>query len=259
LPRIDVRAADVERLARMWERTWHRPPTETELQALVENHIRDEVYYREALAMGLERDDTVVRQRLRLKFEFITEDLLGRKEPSEESLARFYEENAERYREPDQVSFAQVYFSPSRRGASAEEDAKRALDSISSASEQAIEEIGDPISLDSEYGHLSAPELKKRFGEAFAVAIQEQPIDTWSGPVSSGYGLHLVRVSERLAGGQPGLAEVRERVLRDYKYRERQEASEGLYQKLKGRYQIHVEEYAPASGRREQSTAAVTR
>ena len=119
-------AAQVEQLAAQFSRTWMRPPTEEELAGLIERHIRGEVFYREALAMGLDQDDPYVRNRLGQKLEFLLDDLSAETAPSDETLARYLQEHGERYQVPARVSFQQVYLNPDRHP-QLEADATRLL------------------------------------------------------------------------------------------------------------------------------------
>jgi len=125
--RIVVSTADVERLSTLWQRQWQRPPTSEELQGAIDQHVREEIYFREALALGLDREDTIVRRRMAQKMRFISEDLATAAEPTEGELTSFLEQNEERYRTPGEVSFIHVYVNPDRRGASAESVAKETL------------------------------------------------------------------------------------------------------------------------------------
>ncbi len=120
----------MEWLRQNWTRQWNRPPTLSELEGLVEAHIREEVYYREALALGLETDDTIIRRRLVQKMEFLSEDLALLGEPPEEALRAFFEAHAEDYRVPPRLTFSHIYFNLDRRGESARRDAERALSAL---------------------------------------------------------------------------------------------------------------------------------
>ena len=128
---IVITEAKIENLAELFERTWRRPPTPAELDGLIEDHIKEEIFYREALALGLDRDDTVIRRQLRLKMQFISEDFAPQTEPTEDELRAFLAEHADRFRSPSRISFTQVYLSPDRRGEDAWSDAERLLVALS--------------------------------------------------------------------------------------------------------------------------------
>ena len=246
--RIVVSAAKVENLAELFERTWRRPPTQDELDGLIEDHLKEEILYREALALGLERDDSVVRRRLRQKMEFISEDLAQSAEPTADELQAFLAERADRFREPSRISFAQVYLSPDRRGGDVWSDAERALVALNTGKPDPAA-AGDPFLLEQDYRDLAAPDLERLFGGAFAAQVAELPVGRWSGPVGSGYGLHLVLVRERTAARLPDLAEVRDAVANEWDAVRREEANRAFYQALRANYEVTVERPAWAGER----------
>jgi PPIC-type PPIASE domain len=251
--RIVVSAAKVENLAGLFERTWRRPPTEAEIDGLIADHIKEEILYREALALGLDTDDIVIRRRLRQKMEFISEDVAPPAEPTEAELQVFLAEHPDRFREPSRISFAQVYLSPDRRGEDAWGDAERLLVALD-AGESDPAASGDPFLLEQDYRDLATHDVERLFGGGFAARIAELPLGRWSGPVESGYGLHLVLVRERTPAEQPALAEVREEVANEWRAARREEANRAFYDGLRANYEVTVEHPSWAGERR----AAVT-
>jgi PPIC-type PPIASE domain len=238
--RIVVSAAQIENLALLFRRTWRRPPTQAELDGLIADHVKEEILYREALALGLETDDIVIRRRLRQKMEFISEDIAAQAEPTEAELQAFLAEHAERYREPARVSFSQVYLSPERRGAAARSDAERVLVALDAGrTDPAVS--GDPFLLEQDYRLQTPHDIERLFGERFAAGIAELPVGHWAGPLESGYGLHVVLVRERTQSQLPALDEVREPVLRDWRAARRDEANQAFYDALRARYDVTVE------------------
>jgi peptidyl-prolyl cis-trans isomerase C len=242
-PRIQVTAATIERLREEWGRRFQRPPTAEELHGLVEQHIREEVLYREALALGLDQDDTVVRRRLVQKMEFLSEDIAQAEVPDEAALQQYFERNAERYARPTKVSFRHVYFSRERRGERAVNDAREALLALvkPGASDEAF---GDPFLQDFELTDIAEADIAAMFGREFASQVMALPVDEWRGPVASSYGVHLVRVSGRTAPQRVKLADVRAAVVRDYQDARRREANRAVFERLRQRYQIVVDEAA---------------
>ena len=232
--RIEVTAADIERIRELWAMQWRRPPTEAELQGLVDAHIREEVLYREALAMGLDKGDTVIRRRLAQRVEFLAEDLATRVEPTREELQRHFEAHLDRYMLPARASFSHIYFSIDRRGDQAESDARAALAHPDAAR-------GDPFMLQSDFPSRTQQEVGALFGNEFATALFALEPGDWRGPVASSYGMHLVRVRERSEGRKPELSEVRDRVRNDLLDQRRREADEALVDALEARYEIVVE------------------
>jgi hypothetical protein len=243
--RIVVSTAQIERLAALWQRQWRRPPTQQELTGLIESHIREEVLYREAQAIGLDRDDTVIRRRLAQKIEFLAEDLALQGTPPEAELRAFFEENADKFSEPGRLSFTHVYVNRDRRGAAAESDAKQILESLRSGADP--NQLGDRFMLQGHYALRSRDEVARELGTAFATSVFELPVGDWHGPVESGYGIHLVRVEEREEGFLPEFEAVRNQVETEYTSVKRRETNEAFYGKLREGYEIVIEQPQPTS------------
>lgn len=245
---VRVTAGDIEHLRESWRRRWQRPPTQEELRGLVDAWVRETILYREALALGLDREDVVVRRRLAQKLEFLTEDLLAPGEVSDSELAGFLAEHAARYEIPPRLSFEHVYFSRDRRGDRVDGDARAALDRLLAGTAPGPAEMGDPILLERRYADLPLSRVERLFGAEFADALAEAPVGRWTGPVPSGYGLHLVRIQERTQVRQPTLAEVRDAVERDYLSQSREEANRKFYESLRTRYRVVYEDGATPGG-----------
>ena len=244
--RIVITRGDVEALQANFARTWQRPPTESELFGLIEDKVRDEIAFREAVAMGLDQDDAVIRRRLRMKMELLVEDIAGLSSPSEEELAAYLEEHMDSFRREPQVSFKQVYLNSDKRGAGVKEAAQKMLAELAAAGPSADPKIySDSNMLPEEFPLYYASDVEKLFGASFANGILEVESGKWAGPVMSSYGLHLVFVRERIAGRDPELTEVREEVEREWTAKRRREFKEETYKKLRERYTIVIEEQAP--------------
>jgi hypothetical protein len=246
-PSVDITAADIDRLRTLWQRKWQRPPTHAELQGLVNAEIREEILYREALAMGLDKDDTIVRRRMAQKLEFLTEDLMTLKDPNNKELMNYYEKHTDKYREPARLSFTHIYFSSDRRGFNAEADAQQALLNLNAKGGSPVDAgqaLGDRFMLDSNYDQLTIPDIARLFGGKFANALEKLPQGGWQGPVTSGYGVHLVYITEHIPGRLPDLAEVRDAVSRDYQQQKREAANQAFYARLKQRYNISIDQTA---------------
>lgn len=240
---IIVTEGRIRNLAETFTRTWQRPPTPEEIDGLVAEFIREEVLYREALAMGLDRDDIVVRRRLRQKYEFISEDTVGAAlEPAEQELAEFLRTNADRYRIDSRWSFRQVFLDPQRRGEKLGADAAGLLAALRSGGEgNDAARLGDSLMLEPRYDDVTDTDLARVFGGEFATALASQPPGQWVGPLMSGYGAHLIYIESRIPGRTPELAEVRDAVARDWSQQKRTQALESQYQALRARYRITIE------------------
>jgi len=242
---IVISELEIDLLATTFRRQWQRPPTESELRALVDGRVREEVLYREALAVGLDRNDVVVRRRMVQKMELLSEDLATLADPTDTELQAFMAESPDDYREPPRLSFTHVFFNLDRRGAEAENDALQVLADLRSAGAppEAGFERGDRFMLEYGYGAQSPADVRRLFGTSFAETLFE--LDPgWQGPVTSGYGLHLVYVGQRREGRMPDYQEIRDRLVSDLNRRRRDRANEALYQGLVAGYEVEIDEGA---------------
>lgn len=239
---IVVSAARIEQLTAVFYKTRQRLPTRSELDGIVDDWIREELAYREGTAMGLDRDDTLVRRRIRQKLEFFVEGLTDQIDPGDEELAAFLAEHADRFRRDPQLDFRQVYLSPDERRGTLEADANALLELLHSTPDVDIYSIGDRLMIDREFRDTPVREARAVFGLEFAEQIIELETGSWSGPIRSGYGEHLVIVDRKLAGRLPELSEIREEVLREWHNSARERALRDFYAAMAERYEIRVEE-----------------
>jgi hypothetical protein len=247
---IAITTTEIEWLARNWEARWQRPPTETELRGRVDEYVRQEVLYREALKMGLDRDDEVIRRRMVQKIEFLTEDLASQAQPTEAELQTYLQENLDEYRLPERRSFSHIYFNIDRRGDAAVEAAEETLARLRASPNASIDYagLGDRFMLAHSYSAQSEAEVTRQFGGRFATSVFEVEPGDWQGPVGSGYGLHLVRVTELWEGSVPELEQVRNEVLRDFATELRDRAREAMFSSLATQYEITIDEAAITAG-----------
>lgn len=240
---IVVSSGQIDHLVEVWTKTWQRPPTSGELQGLIKDYIKEEILYREARAMGLDKDDTIIRRRLRQKMEFLAEDVAAAAEPTDEQLRAFLEENRDKFRVERGVTFSHVYLNRERRGTALAGDAERLLIELGKSDGRVDPaKLGDPFLMPREYRSVPESEVAKLFGRAFASRLLELEPGRWAGPVESGYGVHLVLVRERTERRLPQLAEVRETVRREWFAGRRREANEAFYRYLREKYTVIVEE-----------------
>ncbi len=237
--KIVVSSAEIERLSDNWSKKWNRPPTETELKGLVESYIREEVYYREALALGLDQNDTILRRRLMQKMEFLSNDLAELNQPNETELNKYFVDNIDKYKLPARVSFTHIYFSLDKRGAKALEDAKSVLSGLNALR---APERGDTFMMQYDFVQETPFQVERLFGKSFAEQLFELEINSWQGPIESGYGLHLVRISEKIDSRMPELASVIDKVRTDLMFERRQKMNKEIYEMFKERYEIVVED-----------------
>ena len=239
--KIVVSASRVATVADGFARTWRRPPTEQELQDLVEDYIRDEVFYREGRAAGLDRDDVVIRRRVRQKMEFLAEDMAAA-EPSDAQLAAFLASHPDRFRTEDRLTFRQVFLSATRRGRALDDDARQIADTLVRASApEDTATLGDPFLLGEEFRAMSQSDVARTFGDGFAKRLSAIEAGRWEGPIPSSFGVHFVFVNERAKGNLPPLDSIREAVQREWLNARRIEVEQNLYRRLRDRYRIVVE------------------
>ncbi|TGD72285.1 peptidyl-prolyl cis-trans isomerase [Mangrovimicrobium sediminis] len=234
--RIVVDGGRVAQLSAHFQRTWNRAPTAAELAALVDNFVVEEIFYREALALGLDSGDDVVRRRLRQKMEFLTTDAVALYEPAEDELQAFLAEHPERFRREARYTFEQLYFSPDAPGAVRERagQARRQLLAGDVAA-------GDPSLLPANMQGAAASQVDRSFGQGFAAQLEALTLGQWSEPIGSGLGLHLVRLDTREPAYLPPLAEVRATVEREWREAKNAEVKAELIAQLKREYEIVIE------------------
>ena len=240
--KIVISAGQVAVMAEGFTRTWQRPPTREELKGLIRDRVQEEVYCREAMALGLDQDDTIIRRRLRQKMEFVTDDIAALGEPTDEELRAYLKAHADTFRVERQFSFSHVYLNPARRGQNLARDTAQLLAQLRQAGAKVdVSELGDPFLLEHRFEAAPASEVAKQFGEKFVTELGKLAPGEWHGPIESGYGAHLVFVTERTEGRVPGLAEVRDAVQREWTNARRLEMNENFYAKLLKRYSVTVE------------------
>jgi len=255
--KIVVTPGKVEQLVMGFSRTWQRPPTNEELSGLIEDYVKEEVFYREALAIGLDKDDTIVRRRMRQKFEFLIGDATVLTPPADQDLQAWLEKNPDKFRIEPKLALRQVYVNVHRRGDAASKEATKLLARLNNAGKNIDSStLGDTSLLPHELPLSSVDEVARVFGEAFAQQVTGLETGRWAGPVQSGYGLHLVYVCKRTGGSVIPLTEVREEVQKEWLADRHREMMETSYRKLRGRYSIVVESRQVAGSAASQSGSA---
>ena len=233
---IVVTPERINQLAAGYSSVWKRMPTDDELDALIDEHVREEVYYREALALGLDRNDTIVRRRLRQKMEFLMDTGAYLLEPSAGELEAYFAANERTYRRGPRLAFEQVYLGETP-GA---ETITRALSALQSDPATGPSTLGERTLLPARLG-LSPPNaIDGVFGKGFFELLAELPPGVWAGPLVSAYGVHLVRILDSLPARTPPLEEVRDAVLRDWKAAKAREIRELHYNRLRARFVVEI-------------------
>jgi hypothetical protein len=253
--KIIVTQGQIEHLVDGFTKAWQRPPAPEELTGLIRDRVREEVYCREAMALGLDKDDTVIRRRLRQKMEFVSDDLAAQTEPTDAELNAYLTAHPDKFRVESQFTFRQVYLNPEKHGTNLASDTTQLLAKLNQPGGGAsFTTMGDPFMLDNNFTAVPASEISKQFGDKFTAKLSGLQPGQWQGPVESGYGVHLVSISERTEGHAPALAEVRNAVRREWDDFQRLEANEKLYQELLKHYTVTIEQ--PAAATEKKLTAA---
>jgi hypothetical protein len=240
--RIVITPGQVDALVAAFTRTWQRPPTEQELKGQIDEYVREEIATREAMTIGLDRDDTIIRRRLRQKLEFLAEDTLDTAPPTEADLQQWLDAHGDRFGAEPVVAFRQVHLSPERRGRLLDADVQSLRDELAdAAADVSIEGRSDSVMLAQEVSGATRADVARMFGEQFADAIVTADLRRWSGPVRSSYGAHVVFVRSREAARTPLLHEVRAQVEREWTVDRRQRRLESMYAGLLARYRVVIE------------------
>ena len=255
--KITITAGEISWLQDVWKKRWNRAPTDEESQGIVKQLLRERVLASEATAMGLDKEDVVIRRRLVQKLEYLSQDLQAGEVPSDEEAAAFLAENSEAYEAPAIVTMSHVFFDPDKRGGQALEEAKTQKIVLAGLNGAPVEAraFGDPFLMQSYYPERTYAELAKLFGSGFVETLTELPAGEWHGPVLSGYGVHLVYVHHRREARPAKLEDIKDRVIADLQEKNRKELSEKYLAGLLERYRVSVESEDPALKALEQSGA----
>jgi len=235
---IRITAGEVAQLSAFWETQAQRKPTAAELRGLIEERIDEEVLAREAVRLGLDRDDVIVRRRLAQKMAFVSDDLAAIAEPSEDELRAYFNAHRETYTTPDLYALRHVYFNPDRH-ATLDADAQRALQRLTRGAN--ADEVGDPFMLPRELADVSREDIVRDFGSSFADAVTGSAPGSWSGPVRSPFGVHLVKLESHTPSSAARFEDVRDQVRDAYVAQKQREANAALRTKLRQQYKIVVE------------------
>ena len=218
--------------------TWMRSPTQNELEGLIADQIRNEVFYREALAMGLEENDQVIRNRLRQKLELLMDNMASVNVPSEQMLEAFLQENADDFKKDYQVSFIQVFVNPELHS-DPQLVAENLLDQLRDGA--SAEDLGDRTLMGYAFPEYSQTDVGRRFGSDFARQVIQVEPGVWSGPLNSGIGLHLIRIDHFEEGTLPELSQIRKSVEREWMAKQKSELKMAAYEKLLEGYDVQIQ------------------
>lgn len=234
---ITITEAQVERLAANWAQTWQRPPTQAEIDGLIRDYVKEEVYYREGLRLGLDQDDMIIRRRIRSKMEFLASSELENEVPTDATLQALLDKNPQAYAADARFSFDQIYLT-AQDEAAARARATHMLASLNTGAEW--QKLGDSISLPRSPDNIDRARIAADFGDEFAAALAGLKPGNWTGPVASGFGLHLVRIRAVHASAKPKLADVRQKLENDWRAQTVKDREAKAYQALLDSYTIRI-------------------
>jgi hypothetical protein len=237
--KIVITQAKISSLAQQYQTTWNRPPTPVELQRLIDADVKNQILYREGKLLGLDRDDAVIERRVRQKYELISEEEGTGQPPSDADLSSYLASHPEKFRRPPVLSLDQIFFEV--KGSDAFIDARIAASRAALARGAIPASLGDATMLPRHVDATSLDLVARDFGEKFATAVGAAPVGAWGPPVLSGYGIHLVRVTDRAAAALPPLAAIRAEVAREWENDRRVAASEASFQRAKAKYDVVIE------------------
>jgi len=239
---IALTLEELAQLQMLYESQWRRSPTPEEFSVMVENKIRQEILYREALVLGLDKNDEIVKRRMAQKMQFIAEDLAAAQEPATDELRAWYAENSDKFALPKRLSFRHLYFSPDSRGAQAYDDAVRSLAKLDGqpVDTQLTETLADRFMYQDYYADQTSVSLAKEFGPQFAVAVAALTPGSWQGPIESGYGWHLVYVDSLVPGRVPAFEEIEPDVKTAWLGVQKEVAWRKAYEEMRAKYTLRI-------------------
>lgn len=234
---ITITEPQVEQLAASFVQTWQRPPTQQEIDGLIRDYIKEEIYYREAQRMGLDIDDPIIRRRLRSKMEFLAKTEVEQARPDDATLQAWLDRNPSRYVTDATYSFDQVFLDALADG-DTQARAKALLVKLNKGEDWRT--LGDAISLPRSVEQAERTSIARDFGHQFVESLADVKPGSWQGPIVSGFGLHLVKVREVKSSGKPRLADVRQTVENDWRAKTAADREARAYQALLDGYTIKI-------------------
>ena len=241
---IVVSASKLQWMQNTWEKRWNRLPTQRELDGLIEQYVKERVLYNEAIKMGLDKDDAVIRRKLAQKVEFLAKDLVVYTPATDEDLKTYYDAHKKKYMPDATYTFIQIFFNPDKRGKATLQDAKDTKELLlkQSTLPQDLTVYGDRSMLISYLENKSAFNIEKSFGKKFTEELSKLEAGKWQGTILSGYGVHLVYIKEIIRPPMPTLSQIKETVLQDWTSDKQKEINKQFYTALKANYTIVIED-----------------
>lgn len=237
---IIINDFDISNLISTWEMQWKRQPTEQELQKLINLNVKQEIFYQEALNMNLDHNDEIIKRRLSQKMKFLSNDIAALIQPTDEDLEEYLKKNKGKYLTPYSYSLYQIIFIPDNR-VNHLKDASETLKQFSNSSVEEMKSRGDKLPFNYQLENVNADELALQLGPQFPEALIDQELNKWIGPIASGFGYHLVYITQKKNPELPALKDIKKEVTRDFEYDYQKELDENIYQELKKQYDIQID------------------
>ena len=237
---IVISQSQVRNIKNQFERVWKRQPTEQETKGMLKGYIKEEILYREALSLGLDRDDTIIRKRMAQKIDFLFSDIASIAEPTEEQLEKHYHDSQSKYTRDVQLTFSHIYLNPTKHDNTLKTDAEKIIATLKNKKADPAD-LGDPIMLEPIFNKIETSQINNLFAENFATDISTLETGKWQGPIKSGYGYHLVKIDQRIESQPTPFEEIRTIVKRDWKAIKQKESNDATYALMKQRYKITIE------------------
>ena len=237
---IKVTEYKIQQLFNFFQKKWQRPPTAVELKRLIDDYVVEEAYYREALAMQMDKNDTVIRRRLRQKMEFLLADASAAAKPTDAQLQTYLDAHPAAFIVPARYSLRQIYINPNQP------EGTERVAAIQQQLDEGLYVIGDSTMLPKRLQDTPTNQIDRVFGQGFTQSFAQMPLQRWQGPIRSGFGLHWVYLEQQTPARHPKLTEVRSEVLREYAYDKRQKLQQEVTTKLLEKYHIVVDWPEPA-------------
>ncbi|MFU0505610.1 peptidylprolyl isomerase [Pseudaminobacter sp. NGMCC 1.201702] len=240
--RIEIGANDIRQMVLAWLAQGRSPLTPDQLQSLIDQKVTEEILFREGMALGLDRNDEIVKRRIAQKMDFLAADIAAMQEPEKAELVEWFSRNSQRFALPPRASFRQLYFSPDKRGAAARSDAEAVLPVVASKRPDSPEvaTLADPFILRTYYRNGTPDQMLKEFGPAFAAELFKLDPGVWRGPIQSGYGWHLVWIDVMEPGRIPAFEEVEADVKAAWHEARYREVKRAALDEMRSRYTVNV-------------------
>jgi len=237
--RIVIGQSQVDDMVRQYQSTWTRSPTPAETRRLIDTYVHDEIAYREGLSMGLDKDDAVIKRRVRQKYALIAEEN-EQSDPTDADLAAYFKTHPSQFRRPAIVSFDQVYFDPTVTTPEGVDAVKAVLQKGANPAS-----LGQPSMLPRNIINSELDVVARDFGDNFAKGVAIAPVGVWVGPIISGIGVHLVRVRRRAPPALPALSQIRAAVEREWESDRRARSNLDDYRTARAGYDVIIKAKVP--------------